>query len=433
MAYTMAYTDMSRRDYGTGSVLQRCEARYDCPPLVDGKRPKHNCKGRWYGVVEAGFTKDGTRRRITVSAANKTVAKNRLRDKQLEMDAGGSSRRTMTVAKWATEWLETIETKVTPSALTTDKAAVKWIVKTIGHVKIADLTQRDIRSVAAAIRSAGKSSTTALRYHGPLIRMLKAAAADDLKVPPNVLLADTPTAAANDREALSFPQTLAAIKHLTRRDDHGALLLPDSSRWTLAFLQGIRQAEVLGLTWDEVDLEDESLTICWQVKGLTYRDRANPKAGFIVPDGYEARQIAGTKHLVRPKSKAGWRKMPLVEWGTAALVEWRELAPENPQGLVWPGSANKRGVWPRDPASDREEWYATQRELGIEHPAGREYKVHEIRHTTATLLMKLNVPESVRIAIMGHSKITTTRGYEHVDITQAREALKGVGRMLELG
>lgn len=435
LAYTMAYTLMPRRDHGTGSVFQRCEPRYGCPPLVDGTRPEHDCKGRWFGVLEAGFTADGTRRRITVSDKQKSVVVRRLRAKRLELERDGAAntRRTITVAKWAGIWLESIQTKVRPSSLTTDKAAVRWIVKTIGSTKLADLTPAHVRSVAAAIRAEGHSTSTALRYHGPLIRMLKAAAVEGYNIPPNVLLAAPPKAAVHDRQAIGLPEALTILRHLNRRDDAGRLILADSSRWSLAFLQGIRQAEAAGLTWDQVDLDARTLTVCWQAKSLPYADKADHAAGFRIPDGYETIHLVGATHLVRPKSASGWRIMPLVPWAVDALAEWREVAPPNPHGLVWPGRTTRAGTWPKNPAADRDEWEAIQAAVGVTHPAGRPFHVHEIRHTTATLLMELKIPESIRTAIMGHSTIASTRGYEFVDIAQSRAALEGVGRLLELG
>ncbi len=56
------------------------------------------------------------------------------------------------------------------------------------------------------------------------------------------------------------------------------------------------------------------------------------------------------------------------------------------------------------------------------------------RHTTATLLLQLGVPEPVRIAIMGHSSHapTTTTVYEHVGDEQTRIALSQVATRLQL-
>jgi integrase len=409
MAKEMADTGMSRRDYRTGSVYQRAS------------------DGRWMGTIEAGFTESGARRRLTVSGTSKQQVQRKLRDKSAELDAAGhrNVKRSVTVAKWAETWLPMIQTQVRPSAYDVDKAAVRYIIAAIGSVRLNDLTPADVRSVAAKVRGKGKSSSTALRYHGTLMRLLKAAATDGYAIPPNVLLAKKPKAAVNDRAAIPAAQAITLITL--------AAPLPDASRWVLAFLQGLRQAEALGLTWEQVDLGVGTLTVSWQLKSLRYIDRTKPELGFLMPDGYEARHLVGAAHLVRPKSKAGWRVQPLVPWAVNALETWHDAAPDNPHDLVWPGRRQGGKVWPRNPASDRDAFAALQKRSGVQHPTGRPYTVHEIRHGTATLLMELGVPESVRVAIMGHSNITTTHGYEHVDLAQARLALERVAQRLQLG
>lgn len=424
-AYTMAYPDpgpvVTRREYGTGSVFQRCEARYDCPPLVNGDRPEHACKGRWFGVIDAGYTASGTRRRVTVSAKTRAEAIRKHRDKRLAMERDGraNTKRTVRVAAWAPKWLASIQPKITPSAYETDRAAISWIVRAIGDVKIADLTPDDVRAVSRLIRTEGGSSSSALRYHGSLSRMLKAASLEGYNLAPNVLLAEAPKAAISDRTALTRDHLAQLVPHLAT--------IPDRSRWIVALLQGLRQAECLGLTWDAVNLEAGTMTVSWQAKSLRYLEAGNPEAGFRVPDGYEAVRLVGSTHLVRPKSKAGWRVIPLVPWAGTALREWAEIAPANPHQLVWPGRINRSGAWPRNPATDRDDWEAVQAGAKIAHKAGRPYHVHELRHTTATLLMELQVPESVRIAIMGHSSISTTQGYEHADLAQAKVWMERLG------
>jgi len=408
MAKDMAKENVTRTNYGTGSIYKRAS------------------DGRWMGTLEAGFTASGARKRITVSGKTEAEVKRRLRDKRNELEREGRTnvKRTTSVARWAEVWLDMIQPRIRPSAYETDRAAVRVIVAAIGAVKLSDMTPADVRAVAKYLRINKKSTSTALRYHGSLIRMLKAASLDGYAIPPNVLLADPPKAAVHDRRALPMVDTLAVLEH--------ASTLPAGSRWALAFLQGVRQAETLGLTWEQVDLERGLLTVSWQLKSLRYLDKANPSAGFQMPDGYEARHLIGAAHLVRPKSKAGHRVIPLVDWAESALRTWREKAPPNDLGLVWPGNDRKGKSWPRNAANDRDEWHDIQAAVNVAHPADRLYTVHEIRNTTATLLMELGVPESVRIAIMGHSSIATTRGYEHVDQTQTRLALNGVAGRLGL-
>lgn len=423
IADKMADRPVTRAEYGTGSLYQRTS------------------DWRWIGAVKAGYTASGARRRVSVTSKgcvggclkkcpHRAAIKRKLRDKWLEIETAGhhNVKRTTSVAKWSTTWLENIQPKVRPSAYETDRAAVRAIVAAIGEVKLADLTPDDIRKVAHRLRTNGKSTSTALRYHGSLMRMLKAAAIEGYAIPPNVLLVDNPTAAVNDREAVTLDEAIKVLAHVSN-----PTVAPDGSRWSLAFLQGIRQAEALGLTWDAVDLNRGTLTVSWQAKSLRYVDRADPSRGFVMPDGYEARHIVGSTHLVRPKSAAGWRVQPLVPWAVNALRDWRDISPETPHRLVWPGRTIHGETWPRNPASDRDQWEAIQTTVGIAHPNGRPYFVHEIRHSTATLLMALNVPESVRVAIMGHSTHASTRGYEHVDLAQARAALATVAEALELG
>lgn len=396
-----------RRQYGSGSVYQR------------------KSDGRWLGTIEAGYTKTGARRRITVTGRTEAETKAKLKEKARALARGeesGGSR--VTIKTWAETWLTMTAQTSTPNAHTTDRSAVRsWIVPTIGHRRIDQLTPGDIRAVRVAITDAGKSTSTALRYHGTLIRMLKAALVEGYPVPARVFDVTAPGKAVNDRQALPLADALAMLEVASH--------LPHGSRWVAAFLQGMRQGECLGLTWASVDLTpgEEALTLSWQLQPLPYLDKRDRSKGFRVPDGYEAKQLEGRMHLVRPKSKAGWRVIPLVSVVADGLRHWRDVAPASPHDLVWPAPDGR----PRDENADREEWRDLQRAADVRHPAGRFYDVHESRHTAATMLLAMKVPESTRIQIMGHSSIASTRGYEHVDVSQARAALEQVARRLQLG
>lgn len=396
--------DMSkakRRQYGTGSVYQRAS------------------DGRWLGTIEHGFHRNGTRRRVTVSAKTEAEVKRRLRIRARELEEGREADDRMTVKAWAEEWLRITERTARPNTQTMYRAAVKWAVPVIGHKRLARLTPGDIRAVQSAVRNAGNNSTTARSYHSHVRKMLKAAVEEGHAVPSNVLAVITPRAAATDRGAIPLDHTRGILTV--------AGGLPHGSRWLAAFLQGMRQAECLGLTWEAV--RDDSLAVSWQLQALPYRKPGDRKSGFRIPDGYEVRHLERALHLVRPKSKAGWRVIPLVPGMAETLARWRDTCPTSPHGLVWPGADGS----PARKAEDSREWEALQCTAGVGHADGRYYTGHEARHTTATLLMELGIPESVRIAIMGHSSMASTRGYEHVDLAAARAALAQVADRLELG
>lgn len=394
--------ERKRRTYGAGSIYQR------------------KSDGRWCGTIEAGYTRTGGRRRITVTGRTEAEVKTKLKEKARDLARGEQAASSRTIVKaWSETWLAMTERTARPKTHTTDRGAVAaWIVPTIGHKRLDQLTPADVRAVDTAITGAGKSSTTALRYRGTLMRMLKAAVAEGHDIPPRVFGVRSPAKAVHDRQAIALPDALAVLAAASTR--------PDGTRWVAAFLQAMRQGECLGLTWEQV--HDDALVISWQLQALPYRDKADRAKGFRIPEGYEAKRLDGALHLVRPKSRAGWRKIPLVPFLADSLEQWREVGPPSPHGLVWPRPDGR----PQDPSEDRGTWRDLQDEAGVRHPSGRYYHLHEARHATATLLMELGVPETVRVAIMGHSTIASTRAYEHTDITLARDALAQVATRLQL-
>lgn len=394
-----------RRQHGSGSVHQRAR------------------DGRWVATFDAGYTASGARRRPTRTARTEAEARRLLKEMQRANARDEQAATRMTVRAWATVWLAIVVKTDRPTTHTANRTAVRWIVATIGQKRLDQLTPADVRAVATAVTSAGKSTSTARRYVSTLQVMLKAALADGYPVPARVLAVKKPPIAVNDRKAIPTPDVLALLAAAGDLRPPGA-----GSRWLAAFLQGLRQAEALGLTWDE-GVTSDALVISWQLKPLPYNVSRDRRSGFRIPDGYEARRLDGALHLVRPKSKAGWRVIPLLPVMTTALEQWREHGPSSPHGLVWPAVDGS----PLTAPEDAEAWRALQAAAKVAHPSGRPYKGHEARHATATLLMELGVPESVRVAIMGHSSITTTHGYEHVDTTLARDALVKMAERLQLG
>jgi integrase len=406
-----------RRQYGTGSVYQR---RSD---------------GRWIGKLQAGWTPTGTRRVVTVSAKTQAEAKRRLDAKRRDIATQGLTElgtRT-TVKGWAETWLPLHANRVRPKAYTTDAGNVaRWIIPTIGHRRLVELTPGDIRALNKATRRPdppkypdGRSLYTARQVHWTLMGMLRAAILEGHHVPQRILLTEAPAMAVSTRSAIPFDDALAILEQ--------AALHPNRARWVAALLQGMRQGETLGLEWDRVDFDREQLDISWQLQELPYIDYTDKGRGFRVPDGYEARHLTQSFHLTRPKSAKGTRVIPLVPWMMEALREWEATAPFNPWGLVWADNGvPSRPGQPLRPRIDRQEWAQLQRQAGVSRPDGTPYSLHEARHTTASLLMEAGVPERVVMEILGHSTVAMTRAYQHGSDAAKREALEKVANRFGL-
>jgi integrase len=75
--------------------------------------------------------------------------------------------------------------------------------------------------------------------------------------------------------------------------------------------------------------------------------------------------------------------------------------------------------------ADWEEWHALLKAAGI-----RRVRVHDARHTAATLLLAQGVDQRVVMEILGHSQISMTSKYAHVLPEVMTDAAERIGRAL---
>lgn len=162
---------------------------------------------------------------------------------------------------------------------------------------------------------------------------------------------------------------------------------------TLACTTGLREGELLGLRWQDVD----------PVRGLLM---VRQQAQRIPHQGW---------HFPEPKSETSNRLVILTDPGMAALERQRERV-----GMM---RAAANGSWqdfdlvhPNRLGRPIEKGNLLRRWRMFLEKEGFDYmKPHELRHTTATVLFALGVAMPVVQEILGHSSISVTsdiyRGY----------------------
>lgn len=368
---------------------------------------------RWVGTVEAGWTVRGTRRRITVTDRDEDRAWAKFQAKRktilIEGIPAEGTGGTMTVRVWATGWIERRQADVKPKTYATEKSVTtKWIIPTLGNRHLDALGPEDMRKLVQTILAVGRTQTTARYAQRVFQQMLHDAVRDGHKVPDPALQAKKPAASVNDRKAIPLAD-LQAIMRETRR-------FPHWTRWAVAALLGMRQGECLGLTWDSVDLNAGTLAVDWQLQEVNATRKQ-------IPAQYEAQHLTGSFYLLRPKSRSSRRTIPMPTQLAEAMREWRQVAPHSKYGLVWPGPDG--GI--RSATMDRKEW--RQLLTAAKVPAeGRPYAVHELRHSTVSLLMAAKVPVTTIEAIAGHSKLVES--YAHSDDGQKSLAVEALQKML---
>lgn len=401
----------SRRSRGDGSLFQRAS------------------DGLWLAVVDLGIGGDGKRRRRTVSSKDYATAVKKLRAlrRQVE-DAGGEvPTASTTVAAWLDRWYEQIAApSLRPKSRDQYASDLRLHIKpAVGKYRIDRLAPQHIRSMHAEIVEKGNSPTTARRCHWVLHRALGDAVAEGLITRDPTQHVSPPAAAVSTRRALTLAEGVTLLQ-VAARDEDGL-----GSRWWAALLTGARQGELLGLERDRVS---DSLDLSWQLQRIKWRHGCKTPCGrkrgvdcsarrLDVPHDYEHRHLHGGLYLVRPKSRKGWRVVP-VAGPLRASIE-RHVATTDPgaHNLVWSGPGGR----PIDPRDDSKAWHDLLQRAGL--PT---VPLHSARHTTATLLHDLGVDGHTVEAILGHSSVTTTRAYQHVDATLTRKALEGLGAHLVL-
>lgn len=379
---------MSRRDSGAGSVFQRAS------------------DGMWVARIE--LPSDGrTRRRRQVARARKADAVAELRAMRKELDRTGDlPTSSPTVETWANLWHARTTPTLKPRTASTYRGYLdRYIIPTIGKVRIDKVGAPHIYRVHDTVLSAGLSPTTALQAHAILRKMLADAEREGRIGRNPAELAVAPRRAIAVRPALTVEQAKTLLR------SEGAS--PYAVHWALALLAGLRQGERLGITAGALNLDAGLLSVEWQVQRL--------KAGTAPDRSQDVRHLDGGLWLTRPKSRAGWREVPIV--GLLEEVLRRHLAatPPAPSGLVL-----HRDGRPIDPRQDAQEWADALDRAGLPR-----VPLHSARHTCSSLLADLGVPEHVRMQILGHSSATVTRGYTHLTGAEARDGMVRLGNLLD--
>jgi len=402
-----------RRTYGDGSLFQRAD-------------------GYWVARLELGWDANGNRKRWQGAGKTQARALEKLRDARNQIASTGTVAKSgMTTESWLRQWLdEIVRPTVRPNTVTGYRNAMDhWIIPALGKVPVGKVAPSHVRALHRKVEE-GSSLGNANAVFRVLRSALSAAEREGI-VPRNVAKLVQTKSSKVTRSALTAEQARMLLSKTTKH--------PLYSRWLTALLEGARQGEALGLQWDRVDLDAGTIDISWQLQTMPYKHGCRgggekPSCGrkaaghckakkLDIPSGYEYIQLNGAKCLVRPKSTAGLRKIPMPAVLVDALGKHRResIGTPNPYGLVWTDEAGN----PLDTQDDLKQWKAALAAAGL--PV---LTMHSARHTTATLLMALGVDVQIIQAIMGHSQATTTQGYQHADLSMARKALDNLGRSL---
>lgn len=405
-------------------------------------------KGRklWRAVVDLEPGPDGKRVQKYIHARSQSECRAKLTRIQAEIKEYGQPIDTnVTLGDWAWHWVNVYKKpEVDPHTYSVYASAIrKWIVPTIGDVKLSAVKGSDVKAVHLAMQQAGRMVSSTRSVHDILGLLLEQARREEL-VRRNVVN-DVDPPGKNRKKDIS-----KKVRDSIPVDDAYAILEAAASHdlgsmWWFKLLGGPRQTEILGATLDSIDLDDGIYQVNWSLEQVPkehgcgderdgeypcgkVRGYACPDNQWRIPQDFEMRHLQAHWCLTRPKSQTG-RIIPLAKPLQALIADYlnRHADEPNPHGLIW----RKPDGSPITPREDAQAWrdllhaagLITEAELA---PGKSAITGHWARHTVITLLAEMGVDFQIIGEIVGHSSREVTAIYRHAQRAEKVKAIQGL-------
>lgn len=348
-----------KRSHGDGGIKKRADGRYEGRIVFpDGRRKSV------YGK---------TRREAQLGLAQ---LRRDMEDGRLVASAD------MTVGQYLAGWLERRAKRVAAGSLaprTYDKDASRvetHIQPTLGRIKLTKLTGYDVERLQDGLIGARLASPT---VHG-ILATLRAALNDAVA---RHALHTSPMAGLD-----IAPDTRAKVDKLSRAQADAIIAAAKGTRYeaaiVLAVWEGMRQGEIVGLRWQDIDLDEHVITIDGALGYVPRRVRNEGGAAL---------------QWKAPKTEQSQRALPLLPDARVALVahgQRQMMEGQSVEPLAY--------VFTTESGALVYGWSVTQsfqraiRRAGLPH-----IRFRDLRHGAASLWLAAGVPVPVVQALLGHA------------------------------
>ena len=373
-----------RKPSGSGTVYRRKDGRYEAAVWVttpSGQRRRKRVYGHTYEEAHEKY----------VALMRQVHQGYRVATRSQRLD------------EYLRYWLEEV---ARPSVRRTTYAKYETFIRLylapgLGKKRLEKLTTADVRAFLKAQRDNGTSAHKMQAMHAILRTALQNAMREDLVARNVAALVRVPQAGPREFRPWSVDEAVTFLDAARRHPLHAAFVL--------VIALGLRRGEVLGISWEDVDLENGTVRVRQQLQ-----------------------RIAGELQLTDVKTRRSGRMVPLPDLCVRALRKRKaeQAADRLAAGERWQETGlvftTKHGT-PVEPRN-----LARVFDLLCERSEVRRIRLHDTRHTCASLLAAAGTHPRTIMAILGHSQIGVTMNvYTHVATEDQRAAVGVLGGLLD--
>jgi integrase len=281
-----------------------------------------------------------------------------------------------TFAEWAERWQQAAADLRPGTRVLYGYLLRRFLLPAFGPMPLGKLDTLTVRAWLGGLHRAGEVTPTTIAKAYRLLRSILNAAVEAGYLPRNpAAIKGAGIERTAEMRHVSIPQLTALAEAVPAR--YRALIL-------VAGFGGLRWAELVGLRRGHVDLAGARLHVVEQ-----------------------AAEVAGKFIVGPPKTEAGRRVVTLPALAVAALAEHLDrYAAPGPDGLVF---LSARGKYLARSSFRRLVWLPALQQAGLDG-----LRVHDLRHTAATLAAAAGATTKELMERMGHTSPRVALRYQHV-------------------
>jgi integrase len=358
----------------------------------------HLADGRWQARITL---ENGTRKAYYGKTRAEAAAKlhTALRDQDRGLPIVGEKQ---TLQEYLTQWLEVAKQRLRPRSYTRYEEAIRLhIIPTLGRTPLAKLNAQQLQRLYSAKLAEGQAPASVARLHAVLRRALNEAMRLDLIARNPASLVTAPRQPRTEQHALAPEQVRILLAALERH--------PLQAFFTLLIMTGMRRGEALALHWADVQVD----------------------AGFADVKYTLEHSKGGQYTFAPPKTERSRRRVPLNALAVAALRRHhaQQLEQRLAAGAAWQEEdlvfTDATGHALRGNHILQRQFAPLLKQAGLPN-----IRLHDLRHTAASLLAQQGVHVTAVSRLLGHSSTSMTLDiYSHVFPDAERDATATLDRL----